>query len=117
MTELKRKRITYQTMVDYTRDPNAGAKSVLTALAGPTAALTATMVAEPAGTGPTSLRGYSSRVLVDASPGADALATGMALAPAIAPSAGAAISSATKSQARGSRTVDTLRTTKNRFRS
>ena len=44
-------------MSEYTGDPNVAAKSVLTALAGLTAALSATMVAEPAGSTDFQLRG------------------------------------------------------------
>ena len=46
-------------MAEYTGDPNIASKSVLTALAGLTAALTATMVAEPAGSTDFQLRGSS----------------------------------------------------------
>ena len=77
-------------------DPNAAAKGILGATV---AAVTfaASMVAEPQVTGSMALRGSQTfQEVVDATPGKDMLATGIAMAPILTPVVGAAISSATK---------------------
>ena len=93
-------RVTKSEHHNMAHDPNIAVKSLLGAAIAATS-FAASMVAEPQVTGSTALRGSQvllevSQEVIDATPGADMLATGMAMAPIIAPVIGAAISSATK---------------------
>ena len=76
-------------MSEYTGDPNVAAKTVLTALAGLTAALSATMVAEPAGSTDFQLRGspQASEYLLNSTL-QDAVATALTVGPVVLPMVG-----------------------------
>ena len=71
-------------------DPNSGAKAVLGVVVAATS-FAASMVAEPQVTGSTALRGSqmllgATQEVIDATPGSDMLASGMAMAPIVAQS-------------------------------